>query len=554
MLDPSDIQLKNTWTDEEVDDYFYKLGKLKLTKDPQFLSKLKGIDLEKVDSGKIKRIKKMIQNHPKRSKEWVKQDMKNSNLANFCIFLVVDAAFKYNELFLKTEPLRAQYQSVMNELDIKQKLLQEKNNELSETEMKLQDLELMLKVKSTELSTLRNKLQVCAEKLFRAKKLTDLLSDENERWSQDILSLRNLSSEIEGNAALSSSMISYVGAFTNDFRGEIEQSLLGQLKEYEIPIDYQTSLIKFMGNPIQIQQWSLNNLPKDDNSIQNGIIMDNSQRWIYVIDPQKQGFKFLKNQAKSHLEGFDILKANHPNLLKALEICVQNGKQLILEDCSETLDLMLEPILQKNIIKQGGSLQIQLGDKMVSYGQNFKLFMVTNISNPQLSPELCAKVCVINFGVTKQGLIEQMLATIVILENRKLEDQKNQIVKKNAEDKNTLFNIENQILKTLSESEQSSFLESSELIDQLVESKKTSSQIKQRVIDSRQFEQKIDEAREDYRPLAVRVSVLFFTIKNLSIIETMYEFSLEWFENLFRQNVETAPASNALKERLDILT
>lgn len=554
MLDPSDIQLKNTWTDEEVDDYFYKLGKLKLTKDPQFLSKLKGIDLEKVDSGKIKRIKKMIQNHPKRSKEWVKQDMKNSNLANFCIFLVVDAAFKYNELFLKTEPLRAQYQSVMNELDIKQKLLQEKNNELSETEMKLQDLELMLKVKSTELSTLRNKLQVCAEKLFRAKKLTDLLSDENERWSQDILSLRNLSSEIEGNAALSSSMISYVGAFTNDFRGEIEQSLLDQLKEYEIPIDCQTSLIKFMGNPIQIQQWSLNNLPKDDNSIQNGIIMDNSQRWIYVIDPQKQGFKFLKNQAKSHLEGFDILKANHPNLLKALEICVQNGKQLILEDCSETLDLMLEPILQKNIIKQGGSLQIQLGDKMVSYGQNFKLFMVTNISNPQLSPELCAKVCVINFGVTKQGLIEQMLATIVILENRKLEDQKNQIVKKNAEDKNTLFNIENQILKTLSESEQSSFLESSELIDQLVESKKTSSQIKQRVIDSRQFEQKIDEAREDYRPLAVRVSVLFFTIKNLSIIETMYEFSLEWFENLFRQNVETAPASNALKERLDILT
>ena len=68
-----------------------------------------------------------------------------------------------------------------------------------------------------------------------------------------------------------------------------------------------------------------------------------------------------------------------------------------------------------------------------------------------------------------------MLATIVILENWKLEDQKNQIVKKNAEDRNTLFNLENQILRTLSESDQASFLESSELIDQLVESKKTSS-------------------------------------------------------------------------------
>ena len=32
--------------------------------------------------------------------------MKASNVANFCIYLVVNAAFKYNELFKKTEPLR----------------------------------------------------------------------------------------------------------------------------------------------------------------------------------------------------------------------------------------------------------------------------------------------------------------------------------------------------------------------------------------------------------------------------------------------------------------
>lgn len=38
---------------------------------------------------------------------------------------------------------------------------------------------------------------------------------------------------------------------------------------------------------------------------------------------------------------------------------------------------------------------------MISYNNNFKLFMVTNIGNPLLSPEICAKVSVINFGVTK---------------------------------------------------------------------------------------------------------------------------------------------------------
>ena len=70
-----------------------------------------------------------------------------------------------------------------------------------------------------------------------------------------------------------------------------------------------------------------------------------------------------------------------------------------------------------------------------------------------------------------------MLAAIVILENRKLEDQKNQIMKKNAEDKETLYELENGILKTLSESSSNSFLESPVLIEQLAESKKTSALI-----------------------------------------------------------------------------
>ena len=70
---------------------------------------MKGIDFEKVESSKIKKIKKLITNHPKRSKEWVKKDMRASNVANYCIYLVVNAAFKYNELFKKTEPLRKQH-------------------------------------------------------------------------------------------------------------------------------------------------------------------------------------------------------------------------------------------------------------------------------------------------------------------------------------------------------------------------------------------------------------------------------------------------------------
>lgn len=44
-----------------------------------------------------------------------------------------------------------------------------------------------------------------------------------------------------------------------------------------------------------------------------------------------------------------------------------------------------------------------------------------------------------------------MLALIVALENPNLENKKNEIVRKNAQDKKDLVNIEDQILKSLSE-------------------------------------------------------------------------------------------------------
>lgn len=48
--------------------------------------------------------------------------------------------------------------------------------------------------------------------------------------------------------------------------------------------------------------------------------------------------------------------------------------------------------------------------------------------------------------------------------------------------------------------------------------------------------------------------MLYFTINDLAKIEPMYQFSLEWYENVFKQGVELAPMSNSLEERLVLLT
>lgn len=77
--------------------------------------------------------------------------------------------------------------------------------------------------------------------------------------------------------------------------------------------------------------------------------------------------------------------------------------------------------------------------------------MTTTMPNPHYSPETFAKVSIINFSITPKGLEEQMLAQVVALENSQMEIKKQEIVKKNAEDKNILLGIENGILKSLGE-------------------------------------------------------------------------------------------------------
>jgi dynein heavy chain len=66
------------------------------------------------------------------------------------------------------------------------------------------------------------------------------------------------------------------------------------------------------------------------------------------------------------------------------------------------------------------------------------------------------------------------------------------------------------------------------------------------VEESKITEQQIDEAREGYRPVAYRASLLFFSILDFATIDPMYQYSLQWFVRLFVLSVENSVPSNVL--------
>lgn len=60
-----------------------------------------------------------------------------------------------------------------------------------------------------------------------------------------------------------------------------------------------------------------------------------------------------------------------------------------------------------------GKLVIKLGDKEVEWDPNFRLYMTSKQSNPHYGPEVSGKTMIINYGVTQQGLTEQLLNVTV---------------------------------------------------------------------------------------------------------------------------------------------
>jgi len=262
---------------------------------------------------------------------------------------------------------------------------------------------------------------------------------------------------------------------------------------------------QYLGDPVKILNWNLCGLPKDDTSIENGIIIDKSKRWALMIDPQTQANKYIRKLGSDIPEGMDVIKASSAQLLRQVEQGISFGKWILVENVGINLDPALEPVLGRQVVKKGTSRFIMLGDKEVPYNEGFKFFMTTTNPNPHYSPEISAKVTIINFGITPLGLEEQMLALVVIMESPDVEKKKGDIVKTNAADKKKLQDIEDIILKSLYESTGDILMDES-LINGLAQSKKTSGEINVRMLESKAAEITIDAARESYRPVAYRTS------------------------------------------------
>ena len=80
-------------------------------------------------------------------------------------------------------------------------------------------------------------------------------------------------------------MVSYAGPFSAAYREGLEKFWRTNLERLNVRISPTVNMRSILGNDLKIREWSMNGLPSDNLSVENGIIMFGSRRWPLMIDP-----------------------------------------------------------------------------------------------------------------------------------------------------------------------------------------------------------------------------------------------------------------------------
>uniref|UniRef100_H3ANA7 AAA+ ATPase domain-containing protein n=1 Tax=Latimeria chalumnae TaxID=7897 RepID=H3ANA7_LATCH len=369
---------------KSTDDYWPSAKKM--LGDMKFLESLKEFDKDNVPPKVISQIRRDFVNNPEFQPAVIK------NVSSACEGLCgwVRAIEVYDKVAKIVAPKRQRLEAAEAELKAQMAQLNKKRAELKEVSAKLKVLQDQLSRKLVEKSMLEESVKTTKLKLERAEKLISGLGGEKERWTAVTEQLEDTYQNIVGDVLLSAGVVAYLGPFTPEFRQEILKEWSTICKQKQIPVSSNFTLSSTLGDPVKIMEWQLHGLPRDSFSVENAIIVTSAQRWPLMIDPQGQANKWIKNMEKTNK--LHTCKATGSDYIRTLGNCIQFGNPVLIENLSEELDHILEPLMLRQTFKQSGMEYMRLGEVIIQYSKDFKLYMTTRLRNPHYLPEVSVKV------------------------------------------------------------------------------------------------------------------------------------------------------------------
>jgi len=421
---------------------------------------------------------------------------------------------------------------------------------LAACQARLDELQSMFDAQMGEKRRIEDGALALQRKMTMASQLINGLSGERVRWTEDSNNFADLKRRLVGDCAASCAFVCYCGPFNQDYRQKlINEKFIADCQMRGVPITVGLDVISFLVDIGIIGDWNMQGLPADPLSTQNGILVTQSSRFPLMIDPQGQAWGWIRRKEQSNVAAWGQCALNDPKLKDKLEMCMGEGLAMIVVGVEEEIDPMLDPVLEKQIITKGRRKQINIADKLMEYDSKFMLYFITRLPNPNFTPELQAKTNVVDFTVTQKGLEEQLLGKVIGKEQRALEDQLNGVLEEVNTNTKALMALDASLLERLT-SNSGNLLEDEELVGVLANTKAKAHEVNVKLSAAADTKASIAEKREQFRPVATRGSVLYFSIVEMSGVNVMYQTSLIQFLVLFNDSMDKADKAALASKRV----
>ncbi|XP_012151823.2 dynein heavy chain at 89D [Megachile rotundata] len=509
--------------------------------DPAFLRLLQEMNCDKITLKQQQAVKA----HLKKSNKLDQMEMISK--AGFGLYKFVLAVLDYCAVYREVKPKIERVRALEAESERARKALEREERELKKLEKAIAELNAKYEKAMEERQKLQEETDILQRRLVAADKLINGLSSENERWKKELENLHGQTEKIIGDCLISAGFLAYCGPFSYEYRNQmIYEDWKNSVIERKIPFTENFRIESQLSSDVQISTWTSEGLPPDELSVQNGILTTRASRFPVCIDPQQQALNWIKK--KEQKKNLKVLSFIDTDFLRQVELAIKYGLPVLFQDVDE-VDPVLDNVLSKNIQVAGGRMFVLLGDKEVDYDPKFRMYLTTKMSNPMFDPALYAKATVINYMVTIGGLEDQLLSVVVRTERPDIEEQRETLILETSENKNLLQQLEDSLLREIA-SNKGNMLDNIELVETLEETKSSAHEVMTKLYLGEVTAADVNKLRDGYRPVAKRGAILFFVLADMAIVNSMYQYSLISYVEVFIYSLKKALPDPALQQRL----
>ena len=495
-----------------------------LMKDSNFISNVINLEIDNVPAPNIAAVQKFVDEN-----EWqADKNFEKFYKASKCLGPLaawVYSQIKYSDIVLKVEPLRKE----VNALKDEETALVSKKSELEariiELEQNIQNYKVEYAGLVSQKESIKGEMEKVESKVNRSENLLINLSSEKIRWEASSKGFAEQMKTMMGDSLMAAAFVTYIGFFDQFYR----KLLVEHWREYFISMGlvfrHDLSLIEFLSKASDRMVWQANKLPSDDLCSENAIILSRFNRYPLIIDPAGQCMDFIL----SYYHDKKIVRTSFADeaFMKHLETSLRFGCPILVQDV-EKIDPILNSVLNKEVLKQGGRTLIRVGDHEIDFNDQFKLFMITRDANARFTPDICSRVTFVNFTVTPASLQNQCLMIFLKHERPDVEAKRLNLLKLQGEFIVKLRQLEDDLLNKLSNIE-GNILDNEDMIKTLETLKTEAKKVMEDMSKSDQVLKEVEGVTTDYQGLAEISSKIYFSLQNMGQVYSFYQFSLNYF-------------------------